>query len=390
MRYLIWTLLLFATAVALVSAAQNPGYVVLVYSSYRIELSLTLFVFALLGLFAALYASLRLASAVVQLPGRVRDFRAARALGKQRKSRDEALNAFFAGSFGQAEKLALQAMTAGDDSALLPVVAARSAHEQHAPARRDAYLETLQGKPGEAEILRLLTEAKFLLDHKAAKPVLDMLPTLYGKAGKNHAGVLALELKARQMHGDWVRVLTLAAQMEKRSLLDSTAAATIRQRAWLERLRVQETAEGLTACLQEMPGEIRQQGSVTAAAASTLIRFGACEAANRLLTDALESHWDNALIGLYAECATASDDILSRIAQAEKWLVQHPDDAGLLRALGKLCMQRQLWGKAQSYLEASLSVKPSREAYIELARLFQQTQNPDLATQNYQRAAAFR
>jgi len=108
-----------------------------------------------------------------------------------------------------------------------------------------------------------------------------------------------------------------------------------------------------------------------------------------LLADALESHWDSALIGLYAECATASDDILSRIAQAEKWLVQHPDDAGLLRALGKLCMQRQLWGKAQSYLEASLSVTPSREAYIELARLFQQTQKPDLAAQNYQRAAAF-
>jgi HemY protein len=389
MRYLIWTLLLFSTAVALVSAAQNPGYVVLVYSPYRIELSLTLFVFALLGLFVALYALLRLASAVVQLPGRVQDFRAARARGKQRKSRDEALNAFFAGSFAQAEKLALQAMTAGDDSALLPVVAARSAHEQHAPARRDAYLETLQGKPGEAEILRLLTEAKFLLDHKAAKPVLDMLPALYGMAGKNHAGVLALELKARQMHGDWARVLTLVAQLEKRSLLDGAAAATIRQRAWLERLRTQETTEGVTACLQEMPGEIRQQGGVTAAAASTLIRLGQCEAANRLLADALESHWDSALIGLYAECATASDDILSRIAQAEKWLVQHPDDAGLLRALGKLCMQRQLWGKAQSYLEASLSVTPSREAYIELARLFQQTQKPDLAAQNYQRAAAF-
>jgi HemY protein len=389
MRYLIWILLLFAAAVALVSAAHNPGYVVLVYSSYRIELSLTLFVVALLGLFAVLFVLQRLASAVVRLPGRVRDFRAARALSKQRKSRDEALNAFFAGSFGQAEKLAVQAMRDGDDSALLPVVAARSAHEQHAPARRDTYLETLQGRPGEAEMLRLLSEAKFLLDHKDDKAVLALLPALYDKAGKNHAGVLALELKARQLHGDWARVLTLVAQMEKRSLLDSMAAATIRQHAWLERLRAQETAEGVTACLQDMPGEIRQQGSVAVAAVSALIRLGQCEAVKRLLTDALESHWSGELVGLYAECATAGDDILSSIAQAEKWLVQHPDDAGLLRALGRLCLRRQLWGKAQNYLEASLSVAPSREAYTALAQLFQQTQKPDLAAQNYQRAATF-
>ena len=63
--------------------------------------------------------------------------------------------------------------------------------------------------------------------------------------------------------------------------------------------------------------------------------------------------------------------------------------AVLLLALGRLCAQQQLWGKAQSYLEASLSVTPSRDAYTALAQLFQQTQNHDLATQNYQRAAAF-
>lgn len=42
MKYLLWTLLLFAAAVALTTASHNPGYVLLVYPPYRIELSLML------------------------------------------------------------------------------------------------------------------------------------------------------------------------------------------------------------------------------------------------------------------------------------------------------------------------------------------------------------
>ena len=57
-------------------------------------------------------------------------------------------------------------------------------------------------------------------------------------------------------------------------------------------------------------------------------------------------------------------------SQAEKWLAQRPNDENLLLALGRLCIGQRLWGKAQSYLEASLAVAPSTAAHLELARLF--------------------
>jgi HemY protein len=45
-----------------------------------------------------------------------------------------------------------------------------------------------------------------------------------------------------------------------------------------------------------------------------------------------------------------------------------------------------LWGKAQSYLEASVSVAPSRAAYTILGQLAEKLQKPDEAMGYFQKA----
>ena len=47
----------------------------------------------------------------------------------------------------------------------------------------------------------------------------------------------------------------------------------------------------------------------------------------------------------------------------------------------------QLWGKAQSYLEASLSEEPSRSAHVALAQLFDRTDKPEEANRHYRASA---
>ena len=49
----------------------------------------------------------------------------------------------------------------------------------------------------------------------------------------------------------------------------------------------------------------------------------------------------------------------ARIERAERWLLERERDPGLLAALGRLCAQAELWGKAKSFLEASLSFEPT-------------------------------
>ena len=51
----------------------------------------------------------------------------------------------------------------------------------------------------------------------------------------------------------------------------------------------------------------------------------------------------------------------------------------LLLTLGRLCALQGLWGKAQSYLEASISVEPTYAGHLELARLHERLGNTDAA-----------
>jgi HemY protein len=77
---------------------------------------------------------------------------------------------------------------------------------------------------------------------------------------------------------------------------------------------------------------------------------------------------------------------LELMRSAEDWLKTRPRDYMLLLALGRLAMNQQLWGKAQSYLEASNSIEPTLCANAELARLFEATGKEEQAAQHYHRS----
>ena len=62
----------------------------------------------------------------------------------------------------------------------------------------------------------------------------------------------------------------------------------------------------------------------------------------------------------------------------------------LLLALGKLCTHCELWGKAQSYLEASLSVEPGFTAHFALAQLNEKIGKHELAMDHYNKGLGFR
>ena len=115
------------------------------------------------------------------------------------------------------------------------------------------------------------------------------------------------------------------------------------------------------------PRSDRVRPKVAGTAARAFMQLGDCRRAHRIIEDALERGWDATLALLYGECVDR--DALERLERAEKWLKERPGETELLLTLGRLCVQRELWGKAQSYLEASLATRPTREAHIALARL---------------------
>lgn len=376
MKFLFWLLALFAAAVALALSANNPGFVLLVYPPYRIELSLTLFVLCLLALLVFVYFSMRLMIAVINLPNHVRAFREQSALSKGRTAMMEALTAFFEGRYAAAEKAAVRAMESGEQSGINPIIAARSAHELREFDKRDRYLASTAGKSVGESTMRLIAQTEFMLDQKQPQLALDSLKELSATGMHKHVGALQLELKAQQQAHNWDGVLAVVTQLEKRSAIHDVVARQIRQHAWLEKLRAQtEDLKTLQMLWKNIPDEFKQRPQIAALAASNFIKLKDCKSAQQLLTDSLNAQWDSELVTIFGDCQ--GDSVVSQIEQAEKWLKVHSHDAGLLLALGKLCLHQNLWGKAQSYLDASNSLTPSRAAYTALAQLAEKLHKPD-------------
>ena len=82
-----------------------------------------------------------------------------------------------------------------------------------------------------------------------------------------------------------------------------------------------------------------------------------------------------------------AEEARRRTEKAEKWLLERPEDPQLLATLGRLCAHAELWGKAQSYFEASLSFEETRAAHLELARLAERTGREADAQSHFRRAA---
>jgi HemY protein len=286
----------------------------------------------------------------------------------------EALGEYFAGRYARAEKAAAASIHAGEQPRLAAVLAARAAHELRAYDRRDGYLAQAGGANAEEDLPRVVTEAELLLEQRQYEEALQRLKALPRK----HTAALRLELKAQQQLHNWEQVLALTAELQRRSVFDETQAGQVRQYAVAEDLKRKALdTRALEEAWRRVPQREKTSRRVAIAAAQCFISLGGCVKAHAVVEEALAQEWDSELVGLYAECD--GGDTLSRIERAEGWLRQHPRDAVLLLTLGRLCAQQELWGKAQSYLDASIAIEPTYTAHLELARLHERLGNTEAA-----------
>lgn len=387
MKALFWIIAILAAAVALTLAAQhNAGYVLLVYSPYKIELSLNLFVTLLLALFAAGYGAMRLAVHTLNLPAYVRNFRQERRRDKAREAMDDGLLSFFEGRYAKAEKFASTALESQEAPLVNALLAARAAHELKAFDRRDGYLTRAEEVGRDQPEPRLMTQAELLLDQRHFQPALQALKLLQNTTRKNLAA-LKLELKAQLLAKNWDQVLVLVAQLEKREAIDPIQATQQKINAHQENLkRKRQDLAGLRDYWQKIPNADKTNSKIALAAAQSFLAFRECQIAMDIITASLESQWDSDVIRLYGECL--GKDTLKQIERAENWLKQHPQDAALLQTLGQLCTKQGLWGKAQNYLDASLSIEPSAGTHLELARLLEKIGRADEAGKHYRESLA--
>jgi HemY protein len=386
---LFWILALFALAVVVALGAQlNDGYVLLVFPPWRAEVSLNLFGLTLALLFAVLYGFLRALALTFGMPQRVSEYRARRQREKASLVFQDAVRLLFEGRFGQALKKATEAHAAGTAPGLSALIAARAAQRMRESGKQRGWMERAKLDDPRTEAATLMLEAEMMNEARRFDEALVALTSLQDKQGR-HIAALRLELRARQGAGDWDGVLKLVRQLAKRDALPLEVVSEIKTQAHLANIARRAADLGqLGGYLRSIPEEERGR-RVVMAVAKALTGLGAEAEAQKQIEAALEGSgkavWQTELVAIYGRLS--GGEPTARIARAEAWLLQHPDDAGLLLALGRMCFRQRLWGKAQSYLEASLAVEETQEAHLELARLFDQLERTDEANQHYRASA---
>ena len=391
MRGLFWVIALFAAAVAVAMAGRlNEGYVLIVLPPWRAEVSLNFLIVALLVLFVAFYALLRTLALTLGMPKRVQDYRSRRQREKSGVVFQDAVRLLFEGRFGQALKRAGEAYDSGRAPALAALIAARAAQRLGDPERQQTWLARAKQQDVRNEAAALMLEAEMLNESRRFQEALLALDKLQGKLGR-HIAAMRLELRARQGIGDWNGVLKLLRQLDKRDALPQEMVRALANKAHLANLaRLEDDVQVVANYLRDLSTDERTP-EVVLAGTRRLAMLGAAPQAQRLIEGLLDRAeddflWQGELLALYG--SLQGGDEMSRIAMAERWLQQRPEDAGLLLALGRMCVRQRLWGKAQSYLEASLSVEDSQAGHLELARLDDRLQRVDEANQHYRAAIA--
>ncbi len=390
MRALFWLLVLAASAVGLALAARyNDGYVLLVLPPWRAELSLNFFLLLAAVGFIVLYLLARAVNHTLALPRAVAEFRQRRKHEKAEAALRDAWRLLQEGRYGHAVKSAEKAWVGHPAPGIVALAGWKAAHALRDPQRETEWAARIHAFDAEGmSSARLMTEAEFALDGRRFDDARAALAKLAEKEGR-HIAALRLALRAEQGLGNWREVARLAHQLEKHKALTPEQAAPLRRRAVREALRALNTDPvGLMRYWRELEDADRAEPALALETARALMAAGDCREAQRVIDDALEEHWDATLLLAYAECASGeAGNAIGRIAQAEKWLAQRPRDGALLLTLGRLCRQQQLWGKARSYLEASLAIDVTRAAHVELAQLLEQLEESALATRHYRAAA---
>ena len=391
-RWSLWLFALAAFAVAIALAGRyGSGYVVFVVPPWRAELSVMLFVILGVITFAIIYAVLRFAGWAYRLRRALRMKRRERQRNKSRMTLYASLKSLFSGQFRQAEQQARAAMSADETHDgtrdLAATVAAWAAHESGNSDAAVPYLERIRS--ANSSEMRDASKAYMLLAEGRAKDALTLLKELAATAPKN-PGVLKMKVEAEVAEKAWEDVLASLGTLTKSGLMPETAAQQLRLNAELNLIKSRPAnRDAVLSTWNSISPESRYDVSIAVTVARRLIALGCGDDAKDLIDAAIDERgiagWDSSLAAVYADCK--ADSTLAQIERAERWLKQHARDPVLLATLGKLCMRQALWGKAQSYLEASVALEPTLDAHMTLARLMEQIGKRDEAIRHIRRSA---
>ncbi|MDX1812068.1 MAG: heme biosynthesis HemY N-terminal domain-containing protein [Gammaproteobacteria bacterium] len=385
MKLLLQTIVVIAGGIWLALVVrEDPGYVLLGYSNYSVETSLAIFsVIALAAVFAS-YFIIRVLSNVFFAPRKIRKWQNQRRDRVANTALTRGLLAQAEGKWRQSEK-ALLTYARKTESAVNYLAAARAAQAQGANERMNQYLDMAQATdPGANGAIRL-TQAELLIDSKQFDRAAAALTRIHTEDPKNTRAI-ALLAKVYEQSDNWEKLSELLYDIKRNKVLQYDGYNDLEKKVYLNLLKVASKAEKLltfTNTWAIVPKHLQKDVDLVAIYAERFIQEGLHKDVEPMLRSAIKQYFNDKLVYLYGLLYT--DDPYNELSSAEKWYKQNQNNATLLMTLGRLSSRSGLWGKARSYLEASVENGGGPEAYHALAQVLEHIDEPEMAANMYRK-----
>jgi HemY protein len=387
MKRLLFVLLSSAIIIAgyAMYSKNDLGLMQVRFAEYYFEASLLEVGIGALGvLFAYLLLSYTF-SLLKKISGFFGEKRNRRLAEKARHSLEQGLIELSEGRFAKAEKILLHKVEHNENALLTYLAAARAAQYQGADDRRDDYIRRAHKSAPDADIAIGLTQAELQMDHNQFEQALATLNRL-NELSPHHSYVLKLLAKTHCKLGEWDNLRELLPELRKAGAMADEKLLSLEIETWCGLISDRSKTgniDVLTQLWDEIPRNMKLIAEIIEHYARELVKLHASGEAEQVLRDYLNNHWIESTVILYSELDVMASD--KQISIAEEWLQDHQHNAYLLYALGKMCISKNLWGRARSYLEASLAVKPMPVTYLKLAQLLEDHLDDRQQAQEYYR-----
>ncbi len=386
MRWLLAVLVILTLAVLLgLYVHDDSGYVLIAHGYKTIELSLSLFVIILILGFAAIWLLIYIFSNLWGMPGSLKRWRTQQRRERARRDTLRGLTQLSEGNWEKAERFLVRHAHDSEMPLLNYLAAARAAQKQNLIEKRDEYFSLARQSTHDAAFAVDLAKAELQLLSGQLQEALQNLTPLYAKMPR-HPQVLFLLARAYEAMRNWTELRELLPKLHRRDVFGEQQFSLLEQRVYRELLTLATQHNNLielNKIWQSMPRAIRQNVDMARHYIRCLLILEQHVLAEDVVRDTLKRGYDADLIYLYGIISGKEKD--KQLASAEKWLEGNERDPVLLLTLGRLCYRNQLWGKARSYLEASLGIETRSDTYRELGQLLEKINQPKEAAEYYRK-----
>ena len=394
MSSLVSIILILAIAVGLALTLGSGGSVVFFWQGYRADLALaTFFILMLLFLFFV-FTIIRLFSTLYGFPGRLLSLRNSKLIKKKQDLLNEIITSallkdafklksalkrykrnFWKSKKNSIEKRIVCLVAINFEEEIFDLVENKSWIDELKAVESDLDVRYRRGELAEAEFAFKGGKLKGL-----AKLVLDFL-------ADNPKSIVGRTLLVRVLlsEGRWEEVIqqvrTLSKYMKNNSIDLKSAVYTS-----IENLLVEEGLSSIK--INRAVGLLKKDElsdrRIVGLLAKSYFSVGEREQGTNLLESYLNKKWDAELGKVYWNSQTNTK---LQLRMVSKWEKKYNKFDSFHVCFGNICISEKLWGKAKEHLFEAIKLRPSVDAFVSLARVYELTGESEEANKFLKKAA---